>query len=62
LKRAGATHVTLLALARTDRRELLSYQPDAASASLDSPASSAAAVGSLSGGVIVGSSDFGSSD
>jgi ComF family protein len=28
LKRAGAAHVTLLALARTDRRSNLSYQPE----------------------------------
>jgi len=28
LKRAGAAHVTLLAVARTDRREFLSYQPE----------------------------------
>jgi ComF family protein len=27
LKRGGAAHVTVLALARTDRREVLSYQP-----------------------------------
>jgi ComF family protein len=65
LKRAGATHVTLLALARTDRRELLSYQPDPSSALLNPPASTLAAVAAgseLSGGVIVGSSDFGNSD
>lgn len=30
LKRAGAEHVTVLALARTDRREFLSYQPEVA--------------------------------
>jgi len=28
LKRAGAAHVTVLAVARTDRREFLSYQPE----------------------------------
>jgi ComF family protein len=28
LKHAGAAHVTVLALARTDRREFLSYQPE----------------------------------
>jgi len=41
LKRAGAAHVTVLALARTDRREVLSYRPEAPGA--DSATSSLAA-------------------
>jgi ComF family protein len=49
LKRAGASHVTVLALARTDRRETLSYQPDEWDAGRDSVATAAAAGTNVSG-------------
>jgi ComF family protein len=55
LKRAGAVHVTVLALARTDRREALSYQPEEWSAGRESTVA-AAAGSSASGSLFSGGS------
>jgi ComF family protein len=53
LKRAGAAHVTVLALARTDRREALSDRPGAWNAGADSASTltAAAAAASTTGAV-----------
>jgi ComF family protein len=50
LKRAGAAHVTVLALARTDRRELLSYQPDATAAQAGLPDSTPSTLAAAAAG------------
>jgi len=60
LKRAGAAHVTVLALARTDRREALSYQPGAGSAGRSGVPDSVASIMAAAAGVISAGDFWGS--
>lgn len=58
LKRAGAAHVTVLALARTDRREVLSYRPyDLGAGSVRTSDSAAPTLAAVAAGSNISGSD-----